>query len=88
MEIVNNLRKERTDAVCQRRMKSGMKFFRGARAANDTAAIEHQSLETGPGQISGGDETVVSRADDDYIVLIHAHGISRGLTQIYADRKN
>ncbi len=50
-----------------------MKFFGDGRAADLRAAFEHQRLETGFGQIEGGDETVVSAADDDDIAcLSHA----------------
>ena len=46
-----------------------MKFFGDGRAAGLRAALEHQRLESGFGQVEGGDQPVVAAADDDDIAV-------------------
>ncbi len=50
--------------------KPGMKFFGDGCAAHLGAAFEHQRFESGFGEIEGGDQTVVSAADDDDIASL------------------
>ena len=47
-----------------------MKFLGDRRAAGLRAAFEHQRLESGFGQIEGGDQAVVAAADDDDVALV------------------
>src|SRR5436190_841491 len=54
-----------------------MKFFRDGRATHLRAALEDQRLESSFSEIEGGDEAVVSAADDDYIASLgHLCGLS------------
>ena len=42
-----------------------MEFLRDRRAADFTAALEHDDLEARGGEIGRGDKAVVTAADDD-----------------------
>src|SRR5882757_795944 len=52
-----------------------MKFFGDRRAAHLRAAFEHERLESGFGQIEGGDQAVVSATDNDHIACF-SHVVS------------
>ena len=54
--------------------EAGMKFFGDGRAAGLRAALEHQRLESGFGQVEGGDQPVVAATDDDDVAVV-ASGI-------------
>ena len=47
-----------------------MKFFGDGGPADLGAAFEHQRFESGFGEIEGGDQAVVSAADDDNVARV------------------
>src|SRR5436190_15899071 len=54
-----------------------MKFFRDRRTTHLRTPLEHERLESGFSEIEGGNEAVVSSADDDYIASLgHLCGLS------------
>ena len=46
--------------------KAGMKFFGDGAAAYEFAALEDQRPEAAFGEVEGGDERIVTTADEDY----------------------
>src|SRR5581483_11141807 len=50
--------------------ESGMKLFSDGRASGLGAALQHQRLKPGLGEIEGGDEAVVTATDDDDIASL------------------
>jgi hypothetical protein len=50
-----------------------MKFFGDGPASDEFATLEDQRLEAALGEVEGGDESVVTAADEDY-ALSDGHG--------------
>src|ERR1035438_2027870 len=48
---------------------TGPDFFRYRAAAHQLTFFQHQHFAAGPREVSRGDQSVVSRADDDYVVF-------------------
>ena len=53
--------------------EAGMEFFGDGAATDEFAALENKGLESTFGEIEGGDERVVTTADEDY-TLSDGHG--------------
>ena len=70
VKIFGNLRKKRSGTVenC-RTAEAGMKFFSNRDASHYLAALKHERLETGLGEIESSDEAVVAGANNDDSVL-------------------
>src|SRR5438552_12667820 len=81
LEIINNLRRQRPRAACERRAKAWMKFFGGAGAADDVSPLKHQRFESCFRKIVSGDEAVMAGADDDCVSRLH-----KKLPQINTDQ--
>ena len=65
-QIANDFRGEHAHGVARRGVaKTGVKFFRHGRAADDGAAFQHPHGQARLGQVAGTDQTVVATADDD-----------------------
>ncbi len=65
-EIADDRRVQQRDRVGGDRIaEAGVKFLGDRRAADLRAAFEHRDFEAGHGEIGGGDEAVVTAADDD-----------------------
>src|SRR5258706_1328109 len=65
---------QRTDGVGERGgAEAGMEFFGDGAAADEFAALENEGLEAAFGEVEGGDERVVTAADD-YYALSDGHG--------------
>jgi hypothetical protein len=47
-----------------------MELFGNRRAAHLRTAFEHERFKSGFGKIEGGDQTVVSAANDDHIARV------------------
>src|SRR5437763_11363017 len=75
-----------TDGACGvsqgRAAKSRMEFICNRGPANLRAAFEHEWFESSLGQIKGGDQPVVTAADDDDIPLASARHYAAPLTSL------
>src|SRR5208283_2816288 len=70
IHISHNVRPDGTGAMGQlRTAKAGMKFLRNRAAADYRPAFEHEGLESSFGEIEGGDQPVVSCAEDNDVAL-------------------
>ena len=59
---------QRHHVRADRELEAGEDFLGHGRAAEHVAALEHEHLLAGAGQVGGGDEAVVAAADDDRVV--------------------
>src|SRR5258708_4778860 len=55
-----------------RNVVSGPDLLRGAGASQNVASLHHQNFATGAGKVAGAGETVVPRAHDDCVILVHS----------------
>src|SRR5208337_5532420 len=70
IHISHNVRPGGSGAVGQfRAAKTGMEFLRNGAAADYRPAFEHEGLESSFGEIEGGDQPVVSCAEDNDVAL-------------------
>ena len=70
LHVADDVGTQRSGGVRQRgAAEAGMKFFGDGGAAGLRAALEHQRLVSGLGQIERGDQSVVAAADDDDVAL-------------------
>ena len=69
--VANNIGPKRPGGVGEDGgTKSRMKFSRDGRAADLMAALNNQRLESGLGQIEGGDQSIVAAADDNDVARV------------------
>ncbi len=74
LHVRGDIGAERTDSVRERGgAEARMKFLGDGAAADEFAAFEDQRLEATFGEVEGGDEGVVTAADEDY-ALSDGHG--------------
>src|SRR5262249_56120983 len=65
----------------RRAAEAGMKFFGDGGAAGLGAALEDEWLESGFGEVEGGDQAVVTATDDDDVALV-GHGYAAPFTSL------
>ncbi len=66
LEVADDRRVQERDGVGGDRIaEAGMKLLGDRRPADLRAALEHRHFEAGHCEIGGGDEAVVTAADDD-----------------------
>ena len=71
LHVADDVGAERAGGVRERgAAEAGVKFFGDGGATDLGAAFEDEGLESGFGKIEGGDEAVVSGADDDDVARI------------------
>jgi len=64
-----------------------MDFFGNSRTANYLAPLEHKRLQACLRQVAGGNQSIMTSADDDDVVVRHLSiGVSRRFTRINADQ--
>src|SRR5581483_4706099 len=69
IEVANDFRPQQRDYVrTDGELESRHDFFGTGRAPEDVTALEHEDFFPGALQVGGVDQTVVSAADDDYVV--------------------
>ena len=69
IELADDLRpQQRDDVRADGEMEAGKDLFGDRRAAEHVAALEHEHLPPGAGQICGRGQAVVAAADDDRVV--------------------
>ena len=72
LHVADDVGTQRPGRVCQRgAAEAGMKFFGDGRAARLSAALQHQRLVSGFGQIESGDQSVMAATDDDDVAVRH-----------------
>ena len=64
--------------------EAGMKFFGDGRATRLRAALQHQRLVSGFGQVEGGDQPVVAATDDHDIAVVCFGHLGRPL-EVFQD---
>ncbi len=75
LHVVHDVGAQRAGVVRERgATKARMKFFGDGRTAHQSPAFEHERLEARFGEIEGGDQTVVSAADNNYIARLGHSG--------------
>ena len=75
-QVAHHVRGQQAHHVRQRgdREVGAERVLRDRRAADGVPPLQHQHPAAGPGQVAGGDQTVVPAADDDRVVrLVPAH---------------
>ena len=77
LHVADNVAAQRPSRVRQRgAAEAGMEFFRDGCTAGLRAALQHQRLVSGLGQIEGGDQSVMAAANDDDVALPRHVGFS------------
>ena len=74
IEFTNNFRtQQRDDVRTNGKLEAGKDFFSDSRAAEHVTPLEHQHTLAGARKICGINQTIVSAADDDDVVFLHAY---------------
>ena len=70
LHVADDVGPQRPGGVGERgTAEAGMEFFGDGRATGLGAALQHQRLVSGLGQVEGGDQPVMAAADDDDIAV-------------------
>ncbi len=85
LHVAHNIATQRSRRMRQRRTaEAGIELFGDGGAARLRSALEHQRLVSGPGQVEGGNQPIMSAADDDDVAVrcrgsFFGHGLGRSL---------
>ena len=87
LHVVHDFRQQRASRMRKRgAAEAGRKFFSDGCAAGLRAALQHQRLETGFGQIKGSHQPVVAAANNDDVASL-SHRLAGSVFQNFQRRQ-